>query len=186
MVDRGSYISSALGIALAIAIIFVSIQMYVNMPGKLLSAENSDKGAFYEIPLATSLVEEGDRTAFQIVMYEPSVILVYVKYNPIDKDITPLRFEIINLKLVTQDGDIIYVNRSLYLNNQFILNPGDTELVAVIPIYPTTINAVELTINGEIQTGTTVKKLTNKTYKVATAIELRSSTLYKITIEIRN
>lgn len=171
MPSKQLYLSMGLGVVIAIAILVFSTQLYTNIaPTTAPFIQDSDTGTLG----GRLAVPETVTTRFSFVKQEASIVLIYVEYKPVAKDVGGVSFQVSSIKMVFEEEGELTVPESLVLRDTFTLAPGEKELVAAIPIYPATLTKIELSLSGSVSTAGGYEDLGAKILTWTGYIELES------------
>ena len=153
MMSKQVFLSVGLGVVIALSILLFSSQLYTNLaPSKTLSYGASDKEL--HSPLTESMYSLPEERGS---IPSPTVILIYVDYNPINLSYGRLEFQVSSLILTFEDGGEALIPRSLILGDAFTLEPGERILISAVPVYPNTLTGVRLVISGSLLIDTSRK-----------------------------
>jgi len=146
MVSKQVFLSVGLGVVIALSILVFSSQLYTNLaPSKTLSSGESTQDSYHSVTESMYSLPEG-----KVSTSSPTVILIYVDYDPVNASYGELEFQVSQLILKFEDGGEIRIPQSLILSDMFTLEPGERVLLSAIPVYPNTLRGVKLVLSGSL------------------------------------
>ena len=136
------YMSIALGVAIAIALLLFTSQIYSRLSPqyRIEKAEDYGSPATSPAPLANRL-QSTNLPAGE----EYATLLLYIKYSPKVMNAPDIEVEV-NRVIVTINNVVVEVPDTTILNRSYILEPGGKALIVATPIPTGTLTKVSLTI----------------------------------------